>query len=94
MPQSFEDFIEHLLQHCGKWPEPKSVLVVNNPSFHHSQRVEQMCSEAVVKLMYLPPYSPDLNPLEEFLAELKAFIRRSWQFYENNPDQGFGTFLE
>ena len=47
-----------------------------------------------VKLVYLSPYSPDLNPIEEFLAELKTFIRRSWQSYENNPDQGFGTFLE
>jgi hypothetical protein len=29
----FEDFIEQLLQHCGKWPEPKSVLVMDNASF-------------------------------------------------------------
>lgn len=74
----FEDFIEQLLQHCGKWPEPKSV----------------MCSEAGVKLVYLPPYSPDLNPIEEFFAELKAFIGRNWQSYEGNPDQGFDTFLD
>jgi Transposase and inactivated derivatives len=53
-----------------------------------------MCSEAGVKLVYLPPYSPDLNPIEEFFAELKAFIRRNWQFYEENPGQGFDTFLE
>jgi transposase len=90
----FEDFIEQLLQHCGKWPEPKSVLVMDNASFHHSDRIEEMCSEAGVKLVYLPPYSPDLNPIEEFFAELKAFIRRNWQSYEGNPDQGFDTFLE
>jgi transposase len=53
-----------------------------------------MCSEAGVKLVYLPPYSPDLNPIEEFFAELKAFIRRNWQSYENDPDQGFDSFLE
>ena len=90
----FEDFIEQLLQHCGKWPGPTSVLVMDNASFHHSYRIEQMCSEAGVKLVYLPPYSPDLNPIEEFFAELKAFIRRNWQFYEENPGQGFDTFLE
>jgi transposase len=78
----FEDFIEQLLQHCGRWPEPKSVLVMDNASFHHSERIEQLCSEAGVKLVYLPPYSPDLNPIEEFFAELKAFIRRNWQSYE------------
>jgi transposase len=47
-----------------------------------------------VKLIYLPPYSPDLNPIEEFFAELKAFIKRSWQNYKNNPKQGFDAFLE
>jgi transposase len=55
-------------------------------SFHHSEQIEQICSEAGVKLVYLPPYSPDLNPIEEFFAELKAFIRRNWQIYEDDPD--------
>lgn len=47
-----------------------------------------------VKLVYLPLYSPGLNPIEEFFAELKAFIRRHWQSYEENPGQGFNNFLE
>jgi hypothetical protein len=37
------DFIAQLLQHCGRWPEPKSVLVMDNASFHHSERMTQMC---------------------------------------------------
>jgi transposase len=44
-----------------------------NASFHHSERVKQLCSEAGVKLLYLPPYSPDFNPIEEYFAELKAY---------------------
>jgi transposase len=51
----FEDFIEQLLQYGGKWPEPKSVLVIDNASFHCSDHVEEMCIRAGVKLMYLPP---------------------------------------
>ncbi|CAK38232.1 uncharacterized protein An03g03280 [Aspergillus niger] len=90
----FEDFIEELLQHCGKWPEPKSVLVMDNASFHRSGKIEQLCCEKGVKFVYLPPYSPDLNPIEEFFAELKAFIRRNWQAYEDNTEQGFTAFLE
>jgi transposase len=73
----FDDFIEQLLQYCGKWPELNSVFVMDNASFHHSNRIEHMCSEARVKLVYLPPYSPDLNPIEEFFAELEAFVRRN-----------------
>lgn len=81
----FEDFVEQLLHHCGRWPEPKSVLIMDNASFHHTERVEQMCSDAGVKLLYLPPYSPDLNPIEEMFAELKAFIKRNWMVFEEDP---------
>jgi transposase len=42
------------------------VLVMDNASFHHSDWVKEMCIDAGVKLMYLPPYSPDLNPIKEF----------------------------
>ena len=89
----FEDFIEQLLHHCGRWPEPKSVLIMDNASFHHSANIEQLCVEAGVKLLYLPPYSPDLNPIEEFFAELKTFIKRNWEHYSGTP-QDFRAFLE
>jgi transposase len=74
----FEDFIKQLLPLCGKWPEPKSVLVMDNASVHHTERITQMCYDAGVKLVYLLLYSLDLNPIEEFFAELKAFIKRYW----------------
>lgn len=63
-------------------------------SFHRSDRIEKMCADAGVKLVYLPPYSPDLNPIEAFFSELKAFIKRNWLRYEENPERGFETFLE
>ena len=53
-----------------------------------------MCRDAGVKLVYLLLYSPDLNLIEEFFAELKAFVKRSWHIYEENPEQGFDSFLE
>jgi transposase len=90
----FENFIKRLLQHCGRWPQPKSVLIMDNASFHHSKHIEQMCRDAGVKLVYLPPYSPDLNPIEEFFAELKAYIKRNWTSYQEVPEQGFRNFLE
>jgi transposase len=90
----FEDFLEQLLPHCGRWPEPKSVLIMDNASFHRTERVEQMCNAAGVKLVYLPPYSPDLNPIEEFFAELKVFIKKHWQTFEEFPEQDFAGFLE
>jgi hypothetical protein len=73
----FEDFIEQLLSHYDRWPEPKSVFLIDNASFHHTERIEQMCSDAGVKLMYLPFYSPDLNPIKELFTKLKGFIKRN-----------------
>jgi transposase len=90
----FEDFIEELLPSCNPWPGKRSVLVMDNASIHHTARIKQMCDDAGVKLVYLPPYSPDLNPIEEFFAELKAFIKRNWQNYEEYPEQGFDDFLK
>jgi transposase len=63
----FEDFIEQFLQHCGRWLEPKSVLVMDNAFFYHTERIKHLRSNVEVKLVYLPPYSSDLNLIEEFL---------------------------
>lgn len=55
---------------------------------------EQLCVEARVKLLYLPPYSPDLNPIEELFAELKTFIKRNWHHCCNTVRHDFGALLE
>lgn len=60
---------------------------MDNASFYRSDTIEQLCTEAGVKLLYLPLYSPDLNPIEEFFVELKAFIKRNWQDYAKLPRQ-------
>jgi hypothetical protein len=80
--------------HCGRWPEPRSVLIMDNASFHRGDRIKQMCLDAGVRLPYLPPYSPDLNPIEEFFSEFKAFIKKQWHEFEDNPRQDFQVFLE
>lgn len=89
----FEDFIQQLLHHCGKWPEPKSVLVMDNASWHHKGRLEQLCANAGVKLLFLPPYSPDFNPIEEFFSELKAYIKKHWNDHQGLIKADFKAFL-
>lgn len=87
----FEDFLEELLPYCGRWPEPRSVIVMDNAAFHHSDRIRSLCAYTGVKLLYLLPYSPDFNPIEESFAELKRFIKRHWQ--DDLPQQDFAGFL-
>lgn len=52
---TFEDFIDQLLHHCSKWPEPETVLIMDNVAFYYSDRVQQMCEDAGVKWDFLAP---------------------------------------
>ncbi|KAK4068649.1 hypothetical protein Purlil1_13759 [Purpureocillium lilacinum] len=92
--QVFTEFIEQLLPYCGRWPNPKSVLIMDNASFHHSERLQQICDSAGVVLLYLPPYSPDLDPIEEFFGELKTYIRQVWEDQIDFVKDDFISFLE
>jgi transposase len=58
------------------------------------ERIEQIYCNVSIILVYLPPYLPDLNPIEGFFAEWKAFIKQHWQISEDDPGQAFDTFLE
>lgn len=91
---TFEEFIRELLPLCGRWPEPRSVLIMDNASIHHSSGIRSLCEEAGVLFIYLPPCSPDLNPIEEFFAELKGFIRKHWSRCTDHTEQGFARFLQ
>ena len=55
---------------------PKSVLVMDNAAFHKRQDTQEIIKKAGHTLLYLPPYSPDLNPIEQKWAQAKA-IRRA-----------------
>ena len=55
-----------------------------------SQDVQTVCKNAGVKLIYLPPYSLDLNPIEEAFAQLKAWFKKN---YKLASDMAFDEFL-
>jgi transposase len=50
---------------------PRSVLVMDNARIHCSEELQEMCNEAGVLLVYLPPYSPDYNPIEQSFNQIK-----------------------
>jgi transposase len=52
------------------------VLVMDNLAAHHDRRVLQLCAARGIEVMYLPPYSPDFNPIESAWALQKQFVRR------------------
>lgn len=68
----FEAYLERLLVPSLR---PGQVVVMDNLSSHKGSGVRELIEERGCKLMYLPPYSPDLNPIEEAFAKLS---RHCW----------------
>ena len=52
-----------------------SVIVMDNASFHRKKILKRMAKEAGCKVIFLPAYSPDFNPIEKVWANLKKFLR-------------------
>jgi transposase len=71
--EAFETYVEKVLV-----PElpPGAIVVMDNLSSHKGPRVRDLIEAAGAELRYLPPYSPDFNPIENAFAKLKALLRR------------------
>jgi transposase len=52
-------------------------VVVDNLSSHKGYRISELIEQRGCELIYLPPYSPDLNPIEEAFAKIKALLRKA-----------------
>jgi transposase len=57
--------------------EPGDVVVLDNLAAHKVDGVRQAIAAAGASILYLPPYSPDLNPIEQLFAKLKALLRKA-----------------
>jgi transposase len=73
----FEGFLERLLPFCGRYPEPRSIIFMDNASFHFfSPRVKDLFTRAGVIIEYQVLYLPDLSPIEYLFGLVKNRIRK------------------
>lgn len=56
-------------------------VVLDNASFHKSSKTIELIESVGCKVIFLPPYSPDLNPIEKFWANMKRWIKQQIQLY-------------
>lgn len=63
--------------------QPGEWVIVDNATFHHGGRIAQLIAATGAQVVYLPPYSPDLNRIEKCWAWLKSRIRK--QLRETTP---------
>lgn len=52
------------------------IIVMDNMRSHHAKIVRKVLDESGIKYLYLPPYSPDLNPIEKMWSKIKAYLRK------------------
>lgn len=72
--QSFRAWIEQFLAPTLR---PGDTVIMDNLGSHKVDGVRQAIEAVGAHLLYLPPYSPDLNPIEKLFAKLKAFLRKT-----------------
>jgi len=72
----FRDFIEGLLDHMQPFPNNNSVIVMDNARIHKDPEILNLIKARGVEVLFLPPYSPDYNPIELAFSSIKAFVRR------------------
>lgn len=71
---AFETYVEKVLvSELG----PGDIVVMDNLPSHKGPRVREMIEAAGATLLYLPPYSPDFNPIEQAFSKLKAHLRKA-----------------
>ena len=72
--ESFLAYVEQLLVPTLK---PGDIVIMDNLGSHKRQAIRRAIRTAGAKLFFLPPYSPDLNPIEQVFAKLKTLLRKA-----------------
>ena len=74
-PMNGDTFVAYVEQQLAKVLTPGDIVVMDNLSSHKRAAVKTAIEAVGAKLRYLPPYSPDLNPIENAFSKLKAKLR-------------------
>jgi putative transposase len=76
-PINGERFLAYVEQFLAPTLKRNDIVVLDNLGSHKGKAVRQAIKAAGVHLLFLPKYSPDLNPIEQVFAKLKGFVRKA-----------------
>lgn len=76
-PMNGSAFLAYVQQILAPTLSPGDIVVLDNLSSHKVPGVREAIEATGAQLLYLPPYSPDLNPIEQLFAKLKALLRKA-----------------
>jgi len=75
-PMDGEMFLAYVRTFLCPTLKPGDIVIADNLSSHKVAGIAQAIGAVGARIVYLPPYSPDLNPIEKLFAKLKALLRR------------------
>ena len=76
-PMTGAIFLAYVQQILAPSLKTGDILVLDNVAFHKVAGIREAIEARGARLLYLPPYSPDLNPIEKAFSKLKAFLRKA-----------------
>lgn len=85
-----------VLPKMNRFPDRNSILVMDNASWHHGDEITHACHAAGILLWYLPPYSPDFNPIEAMFSDIKRMMKREYKHRDGDLmlESEFKDFLQ
>ena len=76
--QKFHDaFARCIIPLLNPWPLPNSIVIMDNAKIHMYKELEAAIHQTGARLLFLPPYAPQLNPIEVCFGRLKAWIQKN-----------------
>jgi transposase len=93
-PINGEWFLAYVRQLLIPTLSPGDVVVMDNLGSHKGKAVRRAIREAGAHLIFLPPYSPDLNPIEQVFAKLKTLLRKAAERSVQATWRRIGTLLD
>lgn len=89
-----EIFLAYVQQHLVPTLKPGDIVIMDNLSSHKVAGVQEALEAAGARVIYLPPYSPDFNPIEQVFAKLKALLRKAHERTVSNLWDRIGELLD
>lgn len=93
-PITGESFLAYVEQILVPTLKPGDIVVIDNLGSHKGGAVRKAVRAAGAKLFFLPPYSPDLNPIEQVFAKLKTLLRKAAERSVEATWKRIGVLLE
>ena len=92
-PIDGESFLAYVEQILAPTLKPGDIVIIDNLGSHKRKAMRRAIRAAGARLFFLPPYSPDLNPIEQVFAKLKALLRKAARRTIDATWRQIGTLL-